>query len=110
MLWRCLDTAPIDIDTGVEPAIARAVAGALAAHAVPLADYDDGPAHALVLAGYPYAQMRRVAVGAAHGRCRRALRAANRGSAVRLQARRLHAWRAVRRAAPTIAGSAMRCR
>jgi hypothetical protein len=152
MLWRHLDTTALDIDTGVEPAIARAVAGALAAHAVPLvanrdgrieplasgvfyragqrlwlvtcrhvfddgaalgdvgialprtgrvrwlresrsrllahaehdlaaiaigagelerevrrawlalplADYDDGPAHALVLAGYPYAQMRRV--------------------------------------------------
>lgn len=36
MLWRCLDTTPIDIDTGVDPAIAHAVADALAAHAVPL--------------------------------------------------------------------------
>jgi hypothetical protein len=33
MLWRRLDTAPIEIDTGVEPAIAHAVAGALAVHA-----------------------------------------------------------------------------
>ena len=36
MLWRHLDTTALDIDTGVEPAIARAVAGALAAHAVPM--------------------------------------------------------------------------
>lgn len=42
MLWRHLDTAPIDIDTGVEPAIAQAVAGALAAHAVPLVANRDG--------------------------------------------------------------------
>ena len=36
MLWRRLDTAPIDIDTGMEPAIAHAVASALATHAMPL--------------------------------------------------------------------------
>lgn len=36
MLWRRLDTTPLDIDTGVEPAIAHAVSRALAAHAVPL--------------------------------------------------------------------------
>ena len=36
MLWQRLHTAPIDIDTGVEPAIAWAVADAVAAHAVPL--------------------------------------------------------------------------
>ena len=42
MLWRMLDTTPIDIDTGVEPAIARAVADALAAHAVPLVLRRDG--------------------------------------------------------------------
>jgi len=36
MHWRHADTTPIDIDTGVEPAIAHAVATALAAHAVPL--------------------------------------------------------------------------
>jgi hypothetical protein len=28
MLWRRLDTAPIEIDTGVEPAIAHAAAAA----------------------------------------------------------------------------------
>lgn len=42
MLWRHLDTSPIDIDTGVEPAIAYAVAGALAAHTVPLLARRDG--------------------------------------------------------------------
>lgn len=42
MLWRHLDTTPIDIDTGVEPAIARAVASALAAHTVPLLANRDG--------------------------------------------------------------------
>jgi hypothetical protein len=42
MLWRHLDTTPIDIDTGVEPAIAHAVASALASHAVPLVASRDG--------------------------------------------------------------------
>lgn len=42
MLWRTLDTTAIDIDTGVEPALARAVADALAAHAVPLVRRRDG--------------------------------------------------------------------
>lgn len=152
MIWRRLDTTSLDIDTGVEPALAQAVAEALAAHtvplvacrhgrveplatgafyrsgtrlwlvtcrhvfddgvalgdigialppagcvrwlrdgrarllvhpehdlaaiavgggelarecsrawpALPLADFDDAPAHALVLAAYPYAQMRRI--------------------------------------------------
>lgn len=152
MHWRRLDTTPLDIDTGIDPATAHAVADALAAQAVPvvvrregrieplasgafyrigerlwlatcrhvfddgaalgdlgvalpaagricwlrearprllahprldlaailigsatigreirrawpvlpLAEFDDGPAYALVLAGYPYAQMRRV--------------------------------------------------
>ena len=32
MIWRRLDTTPIDIDTGIEPSMACAVADALAAH------------------------------------------------------------------------------
>jgi hypothetical protein len=36
MIWRRLDTTPIDIDTGIEPAVACAVSEALAAHTVPL--------------------------------------------------------------------------
>jgi hypothetical protein len=36
MIWRSLATTPIDIDTGIAPATARAVADALAARAVPL--------------------------------------------------------------------------
>lgn len=42
MVWRTLDTTPIDIDTGVEPALACAVAAALAAQAVPLVARRDG--------------------------------------------------------------------
>jgi hypothetical protein len=42
VIWRNLDTSPIDIDTGVEPAIANAVADALAAQAVPLVVHRDG--------------------------------------------------------------------
>jgi hypothetical protein len=42
MAWRNLDTTPIDIDTGVDPAIACAVADALAAQAVPLVARRDG--------------------------------------------------------------------
>jgi len=42
VIWHRLETTPIDIDTGVEPAIARAVADALAAHAVPLVARRDG--------------------------------------------------------------------
>jgi hypothetical protein len=42
MIWRRLDTAPIDIDTGIDPAIAWAAADALAAHAVPLVARRDG--------------------------------------------------------------------
>jgi len=42
VIWRRLDTTPIDIDTGIAPAMARAVADALAAHAVPLVARRDG--------------------------------------------------------------------
>lgn len=42
MLWRSLDTTPIDIDTGVAPETARAVADALAVHTVPLVVRRDG--------------------------------------------------------------------
>ena len=42
MIWRRLDTTPIDIDTGIEPSIACAVADALAAHAVPLVAHREG--------------------------------------------------------------------
>jgi hypothetical protein len=42
MRWHTLDTTAIDIDTDVEPAIARAVAEALAAQAVPLVVRRDG--------------------------------------------------------------------
>jgi len=42
MIWRSLDTTAIDIDTGIEPAIACAVADALATHAVPLLARRDG--------------------------------------------------------------------
>lgn len=42
MIFSRLDTTPFDIDTGVEPAIARAVADALAAHAVPLVARREG--------------------------------------------------------------------
>jgi hypothetical protein len=42
VIFNRLETAPLDIDTGVEPAIARAVASALAAHAVPLVTRRDG--------------------------------------------------------------------
>jgi hypothetical protein len=42
MVWKRVDTTPIDIDTGVEPAIAHAVADALASHAVPLVASRDG--------------------------------------------------------------------
>lgn len=42
MIWRQLDTTPIDIDTGIEPSVACAVADALATHAVPLVVVRDG--------------------------------------------------------------------
>jgi hypothetical protein len=42
MLWQRLDTTPIDIDTGIAPAMAHAIADALAAHAVPLVARRDG--------------------------------------------------------------------
>jgi hypothetical protein len=42
MVWRRLDTTPIDIDTGIAPATACAVADALAGHAVPLVARRDG--------------------------------------------------------------------
>jgi len=47
MNWRRLDTTPIDIDTGIEPSIACAVAAALAGHAVPLVVLRDGRAEPL---------------------------------------------------------------
>jgi len=36
MIWRRLETTPIDIDTGVAPVLAQAVASALTAYAVPV--------------------------------------------------------------------------
>jgi hypothetical protein len=42
VIFSRLETTPLDIDTGVEPAIAHAVADALAAHAVPLVARRDG--------------------------------------------------------------------
>jgi hypothetical protein len=42
MLWRTLETTPIDIDTGIAPAVAQAIAEALAVHAVPLVARRDG--------------------------------------------------------------------
>jgi hypothetical protein len=42
MVWRRLDTTSIDIDTGIAPAMACAVADALATHAVPLVARRDG--------------------------------------------------------------------
>ncbi len=42
MIWRRLDTTPIDIDTGVAPLLAQAVAAALTAHAVPVVVLRDG--------------------------------------------------------------------
>jgi hypothetical protein len=42
VIWRNLDSTPLDIDTGVEPALAQAVADALASHTVPLVARRDG--------------------------------------------------------------------
>ncbi len=42
MIFNRLETTPLDIDTGVEPALACAVASALASHAVPLVARRDG--------------------------------------------------------------------
>ncbi len=42
MIWRRIDTSPIDIDTGIAPAVAQAVAVALTAHAVPVVVRRDG--------------------------------------------------------------------
>jgi hypothetical protein len=42
MLWQRLETTPIDIDTGIDPAVARTVADALSAHAVPVVARRDG--------------------------------------------------------------------
>ena len=42
VIWRNLDSTPLDIDTGVDPALAQAVADALATHTVPLVARRDG--------------------------------------------------------------------
>jgi hypothetical protein len=47
MIWRRLETTPIDIDTGVAPLLAQSVASALTAHAVPVVVQRDGRAEPL---------------------------------------------------------------
>jgi hypothetical protein len=47
MIWRRLDTTPIDIDTGVAPVLAQLVAAALTAHAVPIVVQREGRAEPL---------------------------------------------------------------
>lgn len=47
MNWRPLEATPLDIDTGIAPALAQTIAAALAAHAVPLVALRDGRAEPL---------------------------------------------------------------